>query len=356
MTTLRARPHLDALRPYQAASSSGVVHNLSANEACLGPSPLALAAAEAAAATCDRYPDGGAAALRTAIATRYAIDAERIVCGAGSEELISLIVQAYAAPDDEVLFSQHGFIKYELAARSHGARPVRATEKAFTADVDALLAAVTPRTRVLFLANPNNPTGTCLPDAEVRRLRSGLPDHVLLVIDAAYAEFVERSDYDDGLALAKETCNTIALRTFSKIHGLAGLRCGWGYADLEIVQTLHKVRGAFNVSHVAQAAAAAAITDIAHEARAREHNTQWLAWLTESLTAHGLDVVPSACNFLVVRFRDEAACKSATIALGEHGVLVMPLAGYGLPEAMRISIGTAEANHAVASVLKESVR
>lgn len=356
MSTPRALPHLDPLRPYKAEASEGVVHNLSANEACLGPSPAAVAAAKAAAAEIDRYPDGSASALRSAIAQRYALQAERIVCGAGSEELISLLVQAYAAPGDEVLFSQNGFIKYELAARAYGARPVRAPEQAFTADVDALLAAVTPRTRVVFLANPNNPTGTCLPDGEVRRLRSGLREDIVLVIDAAYAEFVERPDYADGLALAGETSNTIALRTFSKIHGLAGLRCGWGYAAQHLVDTLHKVRGTFNVGNVAQAAAAAAIADREHVQRAREHNTRWLHWLTDRLAASRLDVVPSACNFLMVRFGGESACRDATAALRRRGLLVMPLTGYGLPDAARISIGTEEANRAVAETLQEAAR
>jgi histidinol-phosphate aminotransferase len=351
VTLPRARPHLDPLRPYKAASSVGTKHNLSANEACLGPSPAAVAAAIGAMQSADRYPDGGASALRAAIAERYRLDPERVVCSAGSEELISLIVQAYCAPDDEVLFSQYGFIKYELAARACGAQPVRAREAAFTADVDALLEAVTPRTRVLFLANPNNPTGTCLPDGEVRRLRVALREDIVLVVDAAYAEFVERPDYGDGLALAGETENTIALRTFSKIHGLAGLRCGWGYGAIELVNVLHKVRGAFNVSSMAQAAAAAAIADEDHVRRAREHNTQWLAWLSDRLARAGLKVIPSVCNFLVVRFADAAACQSALVALGRHGVLAMPLTGYRLLEAMRITIGTEAANRAVAEAL-----
>jgi histidinol-phosphate aminotransferase len=350
------RAGLAPLKPYKAVPADGAPYNLSANEACLGASPSALAAAATAARTADRYPDGSASALRRAIADRYGLDAERVVCGAGSEELISLVVQAYAQPGDEVLFSQYGFIKYELAARAHEAIPVRAPETDYRASVDALLQAVTPRTRVLFLANPNNPTGTFLADAEVRRLRAGLRPDVLLVIDAAYAEFVETPDYADGLALASVGCNTLALRTFSKIHGLAGLRCGWGYGPAEIVDTLHKVRGAFNVSAVAQAAAAASVSDVRHERQAREHNTQWLAWLTGQLTRAGLSVVPSVCNFLVVVFADAQACRDANASLVRHGVLAMPLTGYGLPQAMRITIGTEAANRAVARALTEDRR
>jgi histidinol-phosphate aminotransferase len=348
-----ARPHLDSLRPRPYRAASGIVpkYNLSANEACLGASPAAIAAAVTATQSLDRYPDGSALALRTAISNRYGLHLEHIICGAGSEELISLIVQAYAAPDDEVLFSQYGFIKYELAARAYGAVPVRAPETAFTADVDALLGAVTARTRIVFLANPNNPTGTYLPEGEVRRLRNGLRTDIVLVIDAAYAEFVEREDYSDGCALARETGNTLALRTFSKIHGLAGLRCGWGYGAPALIDTLHKVRGAFNVSTPAQFAAVAAIGDLAHERQAREHNTHWLAWLSAQLDAAGFDVIPSVCNFLVVRFRDELACQAGVNALATQGVLAMTLAGYGLAQSMRITIGTQAANHAVVTAL-----
>jgi histidinol-phosphate aminotransferase len=351
MTLPRPRPNLDALRPYQAAMGQDFSFNLSANEACLGASPAALAAAAAAASNADCYPDGSSRTLRLAIGARYGLDPELSIVGAGSEELISLLVQAYVAPEEEVLFSQYGFIKYELAARAHAAIPVRAPEVEFTADVDALLAAVTPRTQVVFLANPNNPTGTYLRDAQVRRLRERLAEHIVLVVDAAYAEFVERADYADGLALAKATPNTICLRTFSKIHGLAGLRCGWGYGPREVINALHKIRGAFNVSVVAQAAAAAAIADTAHEARSREHNAKWLSWLSTRLLAAGLKVIPSVGNFLVARFQSADICEAATSSLKGHGVLAMPLAGYGLPEALRITVGTERANQAVVAAL-----
>jgi histidinol-phosphate aminotransferase len=354
VTLPRARPSLDSLLAYKAVPGRGLPFNLSANEACLGPSPAAIAAALAAARSLDRYPDGSAGRLRAAIAARYAIDEDRIVCGAGSEELISLIVQAYAEPGDEVLFTQYGFIKYELAARAYGAQPVRAPETRFCADVDALLQAVTPRTRILFLANPNNPTGTCLPDYEVRRLRAALREDIILVVDAAYAEFVERTDYGDGLVLAGETANTIALRTFSKIHGLAALRCGWGYGAIDLVDSLHKVRGAFNVNSIAQAAAAAAIGDVAHMQKAREHNSRWLTWLSGNLSDAGFEIVPSVCNFVVVRFEDAAACQAAMAALAARGVLAMPLTGYGLSEALRVSIGIEPANRAVVRALTEN--
>jgi histidinol-phosphate aminotransferase len=353
----RPRPlaHLDALRPYQAAGGFVPRYNLSANEAFLGPSGAAAEALEGAAGDLFRYPDGACTALREAIAVRYELTADKIICTAGSEELISLIVQAFVAPGKEVLFSQYGFIKYELAARAYGAEPVRASEVAFTANVGSLLAAVTVNTRVLFLANPNNPTGTQIIGAELRELRDGLRSDILLVVDAAYAEFVEDVGYEDGLALAGSTANTLALRTFSKIHGLAALRCGWGYGDLDLVNALHKVRGAFNVSAPAQIAATAAIQDQVHEASARAHNTRWRAWLAAQLTNAGYRVCPSATNFLMVVFDDAQRCQDACAQLRRHGVLALSLGGYGLPQAMRITVGTEDANRTVVRALCEPV-
>lgn len=344
-------PHLASLRPYKAAASDGVLFNLSANEGCLGPTLKAQEAARDAARSLDSYPDGSASALRAAIGARYALDPAHVVCSAGAEELISLVVQAYAAPGDEVLFSQYGFIKYELATRACGATPVRAPERDFTADADALLAAVTGRTRILFLANPNNPTGTYISSNELLRLREGLREDVLLVVDAAYAEYVEEEDYCDGLALAASTSNTLVLRTFSKIHGLAALRCGWGYGAAGIVGALHKVRGAFNISAPAQAAASVAVADFMHEQHARAHNTCCRAWLQERLVKSGLRVIPSVCNFLTVFFEDAHSRRDAVAALAQRGVLVLQLTGYGLPNALRITIGKEDANRAVVDAL-----
>lgn len=350
------RPNLVPLRPYQAAGGITPKYNLSANESCLGPSPSAVRAASEAVRNLATYPDGGSCPLRAAIAARYRLDRDRIVCGAGSEELISLIVQAWVAPGETVLFSEHGFVKYELSARAYGAHPLRAVETAYTADVGALLDAVTPDTRVVFLANPNNPTGTYLPDREVRRLRAGLREDVLLVIDSAYAEYVTRDDYTDGSGLAGETGNTLMLRTFSKIHGLAGLRVGWTYGAPVLVEALNKVRGVFNVNVVAQAAAAAAVLDVEHERHAREHNAQWLPWLSHQLDALGLSVVPGVGNFVMVRFPSAHHCRLANEALSASGILVMPLAGYRMPEAMRITVGSAAANEAVIGILKGHLR
>jgi len=356
MTLPRALAHLDALRAYQAAGGFSPLHNLSANEACLGASEAAAQALRGNVDAPFQYPDGSCTALREAIAARYSLKEQQVICTAGSEELISLIVQAFVAPEEEVLFSQYGFIKYDLAARAYGAKPVRATEKAFTADVDSLLAAVSAATRVLFLANPNNPTGTLLPGGELRRLRDGLRPDILLVVDAAYAEYVDDEQYDDGLTLADSTSNTLMLRTFSKIHGLAALRCGWGYGALELINVLNKVRGAFNVSTPAQVAATAAIQDLVHEARAREHNLKWREWLAAQLSDAGYQVCPSATNFLMIEFDDIHHCHRAAAQLQQQGVLALSLGGYGLPQAMRITVGAESANRAVVRALCEAER
>ncbi|MBV9521821.1 MAG: histidinol-phosphate transaminase [Alphaproteobacteria bacterium] len=327
---------------------------LASNESALGPSPKAIAAYETVAAQLHRYPDGGSTALREALAAHHGLDAARIVCGAGSDELIQLLAHAYAGPGDEVLYSRHGFLMYEIVARIAGATPVAAPETTLTSDVDALLARVTPRTRILFLANPNNPTGTYLTSEAVTRLHAGLPKRVLLVIDAAYAEFVTRNDYDPGVALARTMPNVVMLRTFSKIYALAGMRLGWAYCPPEIADVLNRVRGAFNIGAAAQAAGLAALGDIAALDRAREHNDIWRPWFTRALEALGLEVNPSVGNFVIARF--PAAPKHADAAhafLRQRGILTRRMNGYHLPEWLRIAIGTEEEMRLVAAAIGE---
>ena len=256
---------------------------LSSNETPLGPSPKAVAAFSAAGAALERYPDGEAKALREAIAARFGLAPERIVCGAGSDELISLIAHAYLGPGDEGLYTEHGFLLYRIVILAAGATPVVAPETGLKADVDAILARVTERTKVVFLANPNNPTGTYLPIDAVRRLRAGLPSHVLLVLDAAYAEYVRRNDYEAGLELVATSENTVMTRTFSKIFGLAGLRIGWAYCPSAVAEALNRIRGPFNLSAPAIAAGAAAMADCAHIDDAVRHNETWLPWLTTEI-------------------------------------------------------------------------
>ena len=326
---------------------------LSANENPLGPSPKAREAYAAMADELHRYPDGGAVALRQAIGKRFRLDPDRIVCGAGSDELISLLIGAYAGPGDEILYSQYGFLMYAISAKAAGATPVTAPEKNLTADVDALLEHVTENTRMLFLANPNNPTGTCLPASELRRLRENLRDDVLLVIDAAYAEYVGAEDYDAGEELAGSCDNVVMLRTFSKIFGLASQRLGWAYGPAAIIDVLNRVRGPFNVTASAQAAGVAAVEDVAHVEASRAHNDRWMAWLTQQLGGLGVEVPPSAGNFILARFPDRVGADAAYAHLMSRGIIARLMGGYGLPESIRITIGLEDENRALVDALAE---
>ena len=328
---------------------------LASNESALGPSPKAMAAYRALAGEIHRYPDGSAAELREALGRCHELDPERIVCGAGSDELISLLFRAYAGPGDEVLYSQHGFLMYPIGAKAVGATPVAVPERALTADVEGFLARVTERTRIVFIANPNNPTGTYLSANEMARLHAGLPPHVVLAIDAAYAEFVNRNDYDAGTALVDRAENVVMLRTFSKIYALAGLRLGWAYCPPAIADVLNRIRGPFNVTAPALAAGVAAVEDVAALARARAHNDRWLPWLSERLAKLGLELTPSVGNFVLPRFPDELRrnADAAFAFLQSRGILTRQMGAYGLPQYLRITIGTGEEMKAVAAALGE---
>ena len=294
---------IEAYVPGKSTAPGGVkVWKLSSNETPLGPSPKAKAAFAGAGDKLELYPDGSSSALRTAIAARYGLDPQRIICGAGSDELLSLLAYSYLGPGDEAVYSEHGFLVYKIATLAAGGTPVVAPENNLTADVDALLAKVTARTRLVFLANPNNPTGTYLPFDEVKRLHAGLRPDILLVLDAAYAEYVRANDYEAGLELVATSGNVVMARTFSKIYGLAGLRLGWMVGPSSVIDAVNRVRGPFNVSAPAMAAGIAAIGDSAHVEAAVAHNDQWLAWLTAQLQALGLEVTPSVGNFLLVHF------------------------------------------------------
>jgi histidinol-phosphate aminotransferase len=327
---------------------------LASNESALGPSPKAVAAYRALAGDIHRYPDGSAEELRHALGQHYGLDPARIVCGAGSDELIGLLQRGYAAgPDTEILYSRHGFLMYSIGALAVGATPVAAPERDLRTDIDAILARVTPKTRIVFVANPNNPTGTYLSTSEMARLHAGLPPNVVLAIDAAYAEFVNRNDYESGSKLVEAADNVVMLRTFSKIFALAGLRLGWGYFPLAVAGVLNRIRGPFNVSAAALAAAVAALEDTEWLEKARAHNDHWLPWLNERLAALGLDPTPSVGNFVLPRFADTGKHNAAAAFafLQSRGILTRQMNGYGLPERIRISVGTGEENETVVAAL-----
>lgn len=356
--TLTPRPGILEVTPYVGGEASISGRNrairLASNENPLGASPRAAAAYAALRDELHRYPDGAARELRETIARVEELDPARIVCGAGSDELIALLVRGYAGPGDEVLHSEHGFLMYPIAARTAGASPVAAPERKLRADVDALLERVTAKTRLLFLANPNNPTGSYLSEAELRRLREGLPERVLLVVDSAYAEYVTEDDYGSGAGLVEAFDNVVMTRTFSKIHGLAALRLGWAYCPPAVAGVLDRLRGPFNVSQAAQAAGVAALGDREHVAHSRRHNARWRAWLIERLAALYLHPYPSAANFVLVRFpgHPERSADAALADLKENGVLVRALAAYGLPDCLRITIGTEAEVRATAEALE----
>jgi histidinol-phosphate aminotransferase len=353
------RPGVLAIEAYVPGKSTapGVarVFKLSSNETPLGPSPKAVEAYRAVAAHLEDYPDGSATDLREAIGRAFGLDPDRIVCGAGSDDLLNLLARAYLADGDEAIHTTHGFLMYPIVTLGAGARPVVAPENSHTADVDAILARVTEKTKIVFLANPNNPTGTYVPFDEVKRLHRGLPPHVLLVIDAAYAEYVRRNDYEAGIELVATSENVVMCRTFSKIYGLAALRLGWMYGPAHVIDAVNRIRGPFNVNGPASAAGIAAIGDTAHVERAREHNARWLPWLTEEIGKLGLKVTPSVANFVLIHF-PESKGKTAADAdalLSSRGLILRRVSAYKLPNALRMTVGSEEANRLAVAALGE---
>jgi histidinol-phosphate aminotransferase len=362
VTALQPRPGILYINPYVPGKSTvggrAIAMKLSANESALGPSPKAIAAFEAVSGDLYRYPDGSSGSLRAALASLHGLDADNIVCGAGSDELIYNLVRAYAGPGDEVLYSQHGFNIYPIAALSVGASPVTAPETNLTADVDALLARVTDKTKIVFIANPNNPTGSYVPVEEMARLRRRLPAATLLVIDSAYAEYVIRNDYSPGIELVDAGENTVMTRTFSKIYGLAALRIGWAYCPPATADVLNRVRGPFNLSSAAQAAGEAALGDIGQIAASRDHNSVWMPWLSDRLAGLGLTVMPSVANFILVRFPSVKGhdASSAMAYFVENGVVPRETSGYGLSDCLRITIGREDEVRAVAAIAAEFMK
>jgi histidinol-phosphate aminotransferase len=331
------------------------IFKLSSNETPLGPSPRAVEAYHAAGATLFEYPDGSARALREAIGQAFGLDPARIICGAGSDELLHLLAQAFLSAGDEAIHTAHSFLVYPIATLAAGGTPVVVPEKNYTADVDTILQAVTARTRIVFIANPNNPTGTYVRFDEVQRLRRALPSNVLLVLDAAYAEYVRRNDYESGLELVATSDNVVMCRTFSKIYGLAALRLGWLYGPAHIVDALNRIRGPFNVSQPAIEAGVAAIKDVNHVEASAAHNARWLPWLTEEITKIGLTVTPSVANFVLIHFpnRKGHTAEDADAFLTRRGLILRRLDPYRLPGALRLTVGSEEANRLVVDALAE---
>lgn len=344
--TVMPRPSILSVEPYVGGESKipGVnrIVKLSSNEGPFGPPPGAIEAIRAMAGEAHRYPDGNATALREAIGARFGLDPARIVVGNGSDELLALLILAYGGEGTELVMSAHGFLMYDITGRWAGCRIIKVPERNLTTDVDGMLAAVGPRTRLVFLANPNNPTGSILPQAEVERLRDGLRDDILLVLDSAYAEYVTRPDYDAGAKLVDTSGTTVMTRTFSKIFGMGGMRLGWAYAPAPVVDVLSRVRGPFNVNAAAMAAGVAALAEKGWVEQSVAHNTEWRGKVSDALTAAGITVWPSEGNFVLADFGTAEKARAADAALKARGLIVRAMGGYGLPQALRITIGTAE--------------
>ncbi len=350
MTKITPQPGIMKIALYQggAAHVEGMSNavKLSSNENPLGASDAATDAYRRAAYDLHRYPSSDHLALRTAIAEVLGLDAKRIICGAGSDEIIAFLCQAYAGPGDEVIHTEHGFAMYRISALAAGATPVEVKERDRVTDVAAILAACTDRTKLVFLANPNNPTGTMIGISEIERLANGLPPQTLLVLDGAYAEYVD--GYDGGAALVDRNENIVMTRTFSKLYGLGGLRIGWGYGPAAIIDVLNRVRGPFNLSNAALAAAEAAIRDVSFANQCRAENTRWRAWLAEALAEHGVPSDTSCANFILARFASQDEAQACDAYLQSQGLIVRQVAGYKLPNCLRITVGDERACRRVA--------
>ena len=362
MTQINVQPGIMEIALYQGGQSAlaGVteVVKLSSNENPYGPSEATKAAFAQSGLALHRYPGTDHAGLRAAIAEVHGLDAERIVCGVGSDEVLQFVAQSFAGPGDEVVFSEHCFIVYPLVTQAIGATPIKVPAVNYGHDLEATAAAITPRTRVVFIANPNNPTGTWVTSEPLVRCLKAIPSDVVVVLDEAYFEYVSDPDYPDGIALQKQFDNLVVTRTFSKIHGLASLRVGYAISNGAIADLMNRVRQPFNVNDLSMAAAVGALTDEAHVERSRALNAEGLASVGEALNGLGMEFIPSKGNFLTVDCKGEAG--SIYDALLREGVIVRPIAGYGLPNHLRVSIGTTEENErflgAFESVLRKAGR
>ena len=357
------KPGILDISPYvggrAAVPGLAKVVKLSSNESPIGPSPAALAALDQAKASVALYPEGSALLLREAIGEVYKLDPARIITtGEGSGALLTMLAGAYLQPDDECLFGRHAFLLYEIATRANSARPVMVPEKqtnnGVKLDVDTMLAAVTPKTRMVYVANPNNPTGSYLNREEMALLHAGLPGGVLLVIDSAYAEYVTAKDYEAGIELASKFDNVVMTRTFSKLYGLAGLRIGWMYASAAICDVINRIRGPFNTALLQQLAGAAAVRDREHFWKSVEHNNKWLPWITAEIRRTGLRVDDRVANFVLIHFpQGEKSAVNADAFLSRNGVILRGVASYGLPDCLRMTVGTEEQNRLAVALLQQ---
>jgi histidinol-phosphate aminotransferase len=357
--TLTPKPgvmEIDAYVPGRSeAKGAARVFKLSSNESPFGPSPKAVAAYEAAEPLLGIYPEGTARILREAIAAHYGLAADRIVCGNGSDEILTLLANCYVRPGDEVLFSAHAFSLYKIVTLANSGVPIEVPTRDLVLDIGDMIARITDKTRIVYIANPNNPTASYVPVSEMRRLHRALPDTALLVIDAAYSEYVQRNDYEAGIELVSTTSNTVMTRTFSKVYGLAGIRIGWSYCPKHIADVLNRVRAPFNINIAAQRAAVAALADVAHTERAIRHNEFWRATLIEQIRALGLRVDDSVANFVLIHFPDVPGRRAADADrfLMTQGIIMRACGSYDLPNCLRLTVASEEANRTAVAALRD---
>lgn len=357
---IKAKDSIYDITPYVGGESNAVINSelgytikLSSNEGPFGPSLKAMEAVKNMTDQMHRYPDGGCTALRQALAKKNNINANNIVCGAGSDEIISFLCHSYVGEGENIVYSTHGFLMYAIYAKTAGGQAIAAPEKKLYADIDALLDAVNDKTKILFLANPNNPTGSYLKRDKIEELHARLPKDIILVLDGAYAEYVDDPEYTDGHDLVEKHDNVVVTRTFSKAYGLGGMRVGWGHAPDPIVDVMNRVRGPFNVSNAGQVAALAAVEDDAFLQQAIASNKKCRDFTAQELTKAGLTVHPSAGNFLLVDFGTAEQAEGTRLALKDQGILVRQVGGYGLPTCLRISIGTEDEMRVAVQAIKD---
>lgn len=353
----KPKPGILDIAPYVGGKSKieGVAEpmKLSSNENALGAGQKARDAYAAAIGNIHIYPDGRAGKLRDAVAAHHGLDGERLIFGNGSDEVFALLNQTYLEAGDNIVTGQYGFLAYRISALANQASVKLAPEPGFKAEVDAILEQVDERTKIVYISSPSNPTGSYNTAEETRRLHAALPPHILLVIDEAYAEFVTAPDWETSFPLAKDADNIVVTRTFSKIHGLGGLRIGFGYAPLKVCEAVDRIRLPFNVSVAGLDAAVAALSDEAHQKASLELVENWRPRLTQAIKGFGFEVFPSAGNFILVRFADAATATAANDYLNTRGIIVRPVGGYGLPDCLRITVGTEDQNRAVLDALSE---
>ncbi len=355
--TPQANKHLfeiETYKPGKAKIGNKKAIKLSSNENALGSSKLAIKAYNEHASNLMIYPDGSCAELREALAKKYNLDQNKIVCGAGSDEIIALLTSAFAQHNDEIIYSEYGFLMYPISAAKIGAKAIKVKEKNLRTDINAVIAAVTKRTKIIFIANPNNPTGSYLTKEEIDKLIQNVPSNILIVLDHAYEEFVETNDYPNAIDLVNKNENVVMTRTFSKIHGLASLRLGWSYSSLYVADILNKIRGPFNVSGPAQFAAIESLKDNEFFNDSKSHNKKWLKFFFDEIkNLTHIKAHPSVANFILLDFGNESKCQLANIKFLEHSIILREMNSYSLPNCLRLSIGKDNENLQVLAILKE---